>query len=858
MKNSYLRNSGLNRVVPFLAILILVVLGVSVFLLMRLLPDWGGSTTRGPVAIHLVNEFKPENVEGTPQETVTMPPRVEWRFDGSTPSPSGDANPATLGWQAGPGVADLQVRDGRLMGRSTSDHSIIYVERTVGLDDPHQICAFEIRMRVSAGAKLTVTSRSSEKLDLEAIAESAKEGRGFLPAVPISTDNEMHTYTVRTRFPRWSSDIRHVLIRPTDVQGATFEIEFVRPLSRKEYFASNSPVVSWQGLKAIFHQTLVAKTAEVIRFPLSLPDRPWLDLALGTIEDGPVTFQVKIRPAGGRAEDALLLARTITTPRRWEPVQVDLSDYATEDVILSLSLAAEKEGSLGFWGSPVIRNSGAIPPPAISDNDAFSRETPQGVILIWADALRWDHLKAYGYSRETAPVLSRMAAEGALFHDCLSQATWTLLSTSSLLSSRYVTTHGVVDKFRDVLPVTATILPEVFHDAGYATLSFASNWFIGRYFNMHQGFDESHEFDSRPKPSDSMRSTKTARDYVDRLLPWLEAHREVPFFVFLHVYDPHAPYESYPPYDTLWADPSRKKEHEEYTERATEFIANPKRKEREIPFQEDFEKAGIDPDDFISLSKDWYDGSIRGMDAEIGRIFERLKDLGLDEKTLVILTSDHGEEFFDHGKVGHGISGVYSELTHVPLIIRWPGLVPEGVEIFETVRTIDLMPTILELCRLPLPEGMQGQSLLPLLAAAKQTSGKSTAAGNVAAATGQWRNEPAVSEFLWSERDKKTYPEALAEFGGSCYAMILDGWKLIHNIQPIEGHPEYELYDHRKDPLDQVNLADNRPEIVERLAQELKAWKEKAAAARLTPDSEMEKKLTPEQLQHLRSLGYIR
>ncbi|MCH8121022.1 MAG: hypothetical protein IIC00_15015, partial [Planctomycetes bacterium] len=213
MKNTYMRNSGLNRVVPGLAIPLLVALGVSVFLLTPLLrTDRGGSTTRGPVAIHLVNEFKPEFVEGTPQEAITMPPRTEWRFDGSAPSPSGETDSATLGWQAGPDVNDLQVRDGRLVGRSTSDCPIIYAERTSGLDDPHQICAFEIRMRVSAGAELAITYRSSEKLDLEKITDAAKEGHGFFTAAPIATDNEMHTYTIRLRFPESSSDIRHVLI----------------------------------------------------------------------------------------------------------------------------------------------------------------------------------------------------------------------------------------------------------------------------------------------------------------------------------------------------------------------------------------------------------------------------------------------------------------------------------------------------------------------------------------------------------------------------------------------------------------------------------------------------------------------
>jgi arylsulfatase A-like enzyme len=693
-------------------------------------------------------------------------------------------------------------------------------------------------MRVSAGENLSIKWSTSEKLSLERRFNQIK--RDSVPVMtPIVADNEMKTYIIRGHDIE-EETIRHVLIRPTDVNEATFEIESIRLIFHKEYLASIPAGAIWQGLSNIYRQTLVAKTPEVIQFPLILPDRPWLDFAIGTIEDGPVTFHVKIRPADGPTEGIALLKRTITTPNRWEPVQVDLSDYAGEEVSLSLSLAAKKEGTMGFWGSAVIRNSGVIPPPAVSDSDAFSKETPQGVILIWADALRWDHLNVYGYSRETAPVLSRMAAEGAVFHDCVSQAPWTLPSTSSLLTSLYVTTHGV--NFRNGrLPVTATTMPEVFHDAGYATLSFSSIGFTGRIFNMHQGFDESHEAESLDwaKPN----SNKTAREYVNRLLGWLEAHREVPFFVFLHVYDPHAPYEPYPPYDTLWADPARKNEHETYVERVGRR-----------PTLKQLEEAGIEPDDFISLKKDWYDGSIRAMDTEIGRLFERLEELGLDEKTLVIFMSDHGDEFLDHGKMGHATT-VYSEVTHVPLIVKWPGVVPEGAEVFETIRTIDLMPTILELCRLPLPEGMQGQSLVPLLAAAKRASDESIVMSdrNAAFRTVQWRNEPAVSENLVPEREKRRNPERR-----DSYAIISDGWKLIHNIQPIEGHPEYELYDHRKDPLDQVNLADKHPEIVERLTKELKAWKEKAAAARLTPDSELEKKLNSEDLKRLRSLGYIR
>jgi len=217
MKNVYLRNSVLNRFVPLFAILLLVVLGVSVFLLTRLRTGRGGSTGRGPVAIHLVDEFNPENVEGTPQETVAMPPRAEWRFDGSTLSPSGDTGSATLGWQAGPDVNDFQVRDGRLLGRSTSDCPIIYAERTVGLDEPDLLHA--------------MTWSDDEKLDLERKVGKIKRG-AVSATTPIVANNEMKTYIIRRT---WGGAIRHVLIRPTDVEGATFEIEFVRLIFRKEY-----------------------------------------------------------------------------------------------------------------------------------------------------------------------------------------------------------------------------------------------------------------------------------------------------------------------------------------------------------------------------------------------------------------------------------------------------------------------------------------------------------------------------------------------------------------------------------------------------------------------------------------------
>jgi len=652
--------------------------------------------------IHLVEHLDSAVIE-SPAFQNAIPPAFEWKFGGSVPMADGsDANP-TRGWRAGYGVMDLELQAGGLVGRTTSDWPIIHADFSSEPENRDHICAVEIRMHVSQGARLAISIRSSDELDMDQIAGEAKKGLGHWLIEPLVESSEAGTYSLRTRFPVRSSDIKHVLISPSDVKGATFRIESVRVLSRRGYFASHPPQVSWQGLKAIFHRTIVTKASDVVRMTLNLPERPWLDLALGTIEDGPITFQVGVRPAAGSDEEVALLAYTPSTSHCWEPVQLDLSEYAGKKVSISMSLKSEMQGAVGFWGSPVIRNSGARPLTAAGDGTDFSKATPQGVILIWIDTLRWDHLDVYGHSRETAPVLGRMAAEGVLFNDCITPANWTLPSTASLLTSQHVTSHGLMDGSPagyDWLPSATTTMAEVFRDAGYATISFSSVWFVGRYFNMHQGFDESHEFDSLDWTQPNW--SKSAREYVGRLAPWLQVHREVPFFVFLHVFDPHAPYESYPPYGTLWVDPGRKAEHESAFEKAKAYIEDPERIGGRVLFRKELVDAGIDPDNYVSVPKDWYDGSIRGLDTEIGKLLEQLERLGLDGKTLIVVSSDHGEQFFEHGGMGHGYT-VYSEETHVPLIFRWPGVIPESVEVNETVRTIDLMPTILELCRLPLP-----------------------------------------------------------------------------------------------------------------------------------------------------------
>ena len=218
--------------------------------------------------------------------------------------------------------------------------------------------------------------------------------------------------------------------------------------------------------------------------PLQLPERPWLDLGIGTPEDGPVTFSVQVIDG---SSTHLLLQRTLTTPHRWESVPLDLSEYAGREIALSLSLSAAEDGRLGFWGSPAVRSRHRQSAQATSGSEA-----PQGVILIVADTLRSDHLSLHGYGRETAPFLTKMASKGAFFKNSISQGTWTKVSVPSIMTSLYATSHRVLD-FPDRLSATATTLAEVFREAGYATVAYSSILFTGKFTNLHQGYEELHE-----------------------------------------------------------------------------------------------------------------------------------------------------------------------------------------------------------------------------------------------------------------------------------------------------------------------------------------------------------------------------
>jgi arylsulfatase A-like enzyme len=718
-------------------------------------------------------------------------------------------------------VSDLAVRDGMLVGRTTTDFPIVRIERTTGLENPDQLHAVEVRLRVSAGANLAVATRPAGAVDLK-LEPSIGARIPWNFTTPVMAGKDVQTYVITPGAPVSGGRVRYVLIRPSDTAGAEFAIESVRLIFRREHLGDVPSGVSWQGLRDIFRETLVTRSPESVRFQVTLPSRPMLDLAVGTPEDEPVTFKVAVRRGD---KDEAVLTQTVTTAHRWERREVDLAPFAGESVSLSLSAAAARPGTLAFWGAPVVRQRVA--------RDAAAGGPPQGVILVHLDTLRRDHLDVYGYERPTAPILRGLAGEGVLFQRAITQTTWTKAETPSILTSLYATTHGV-HQIPDRLPASATTIAEVYRQGGYATLSYSSAPFTGQLTNLHQGFEELHEVEStvgRAGP----RGAKTAREYVDRLVDWLGDHRDVPFFVYLHFMDPHPPYEPNRPFDTMWADPKGRDEYLRQMEALKTAVKEAFLAQRGMATRDEMVKAGLDPEAYIRYSKDWYDGSIRGMDTEIGRLVDRLRELGLGDRSVLAFFADHGEEFHDHGRMWHGQS-VYGEMINVPLIFWGPGRIPKGVKVEGRVELLDVMPTLLDLSGLPPPPAMQGRSMRPLLASGGGSGGT---------------QRPVIAEK--QPMGGTDFPSA-----SQSYTIIDANWKLIHNVARPAEKPEFELFDAEKDPLDQKNVAAEHPDVVDRLAKTLDSWHKMATAAKLKPDTELTKGMTREQLEQLRSLGYIK
>lgn len=293
------------------------------------------------------------------------------------------------------------------------------------------------------------------------------------------------------------------------------------------------------------------------------------------------------------------------------------------------------------------------------------------VILITLDTTRADHIACYGYPDVKTPALDALAARGILFEQAATAAPLTLPAHCSIMTGTYPTYHGVRVNGNTALSDKQTTLAEILVAQGYQTGAFIGAFVLDGRWGLNQGFEHyDDQFDLKKyKHLDLGEVQRPGQEVMDAALAWLDSHKANPFFAWIHLYDPHAPYEPPEPY------------YSEYVRRG---------------------RVGL------------YDGEIASMDGQIGRCIAWLESNGLDDDTIIVLIGDHGEGLGSHGEGTHGYF-IYDYAAHVPFIVATPLPGTRGVRVSSQVRSVDVFPTILGLLGLESRAAVQGRSAVPLM-----------------------------------------------------------------------------------------------------------------------------------------------
>jgi arylsulfatase A-like enzyme len=418
------------------------------------------------------------------------------------------------------------------------------------------------------------------------------------------------------------------------------------------------------------------------------------------------------------------------------------------------------------------------------------------VVLIVIDTLRRDHVGAYGYERPITPTLDALAARGVAL-DGIAPTSWTKPSTASILTGLHPLRHGATRRI-DPLPPSVPTLAERLNAFGFHSVGVSANRFVSRDFGFERGFDTFAFEDVRPDGSLPEAMTVVSRFERDN-----GALRE-PFFAYLHLVDPHAPYA---PRQT-WDGKPRRPDQPIVTMAAL-----------------DATHFGRRPPALLALARDLYDGEIRDADDGVSAVLDDLRRRGLLERTLVVVASDHGEEFEEHGRMSHG-QQLHRESVDVPLIFSGPGVTPRG-HVPIRVSLMDIVPTILALAGAPPLRDSDGLDLRPLLVGSEIA--------------------PALAE--------RSFLLHLDMSDGASLGWMEKRYKMLLGQRPYHK----ELFDIGRDPAEQASLWDDALEpgpaevargMADRLAETYNTLSDEAPARVIRP-------LRLDEEQGLQAMGYV-
>ncbi len=439
-----------------------------------------------------------------------------------------------------------------------------------------------------------------------------------------------------------------------------------------------------------------------------------------------------------------------------------------------------------------------------NDKTTGFRSDIQNVILIVIDTLAANNLSFMGYDRKTSPFQDRLAERSVVFNRAYTPRALTLPSFASLFSGIHTIRNKVRENWEDV-PNDLHLLPEEFQKAGFITAGITAAKPIASKYGISGGFD--YYLDTSEPQIHASEVVSLVADFLDaepeeRTVSW--SGTDKPLFLFVHFFDPHTPYSPDPDVLAEFADP-------DYNGRVDGSL--------EVFKQHNTYEIEFNEQD-IQHTRDLYDAEIRTLDDYIKELFDLLDEKGLMQNSLIIITADHGENLNEHHAIGHGQP--YEIGLHIPLIFLFPNDLGAGTRIDATVQNMDILPTAMDIIGIPIPEGIDGGSLLPFI---EDPSNKENRIRDYALACG----------FYNSENDQGVY----SIFNGR-YRLLKDiGWSETSL-----------LYDVIVDPHEENDLASENPELVQYLEDIITVM-----AAGFEPPDITE--IDPERREMLESLGYI-
>lgn len=498
---------------------------------------------------------------------------------------------------------------------------------------------------------------------------------------------------------------------------------------------------------------LAPRERPITRFVSAPPNaRLLFDYGLRGHPPGRLCFKVRAAPATGQPLDLFAHCLEPHEANRWISASADLAALAGRRVQLGFEIAGDPGDTMPVWGNPEI-----VPPAA---------QQPPNVVLISIDTLRADRLSLYGYRRPTSPQLDRWARDRAvIFDQAIAPAPWTVPSHVSMLTGLSPLRHGV--NYDQAAPLDLTTIAEVLRTIGYNTLAVTGGGFLAPWTGLSQGFDRYAYWRERG----GKRGEAELANNVDLARQWLRAVSRKPFFLFFHTYEVHSPYLPRSPFFSRFNESGLPLPASEANVSGNGPAADAGfvltktaiwgRSSAERPFGD-----GAVPREELPLLDALYDSGVAYMDQEIGRLLETLRELGLDRRTVVILTSDHGEALGENGLGGHAY--LLDINLRVPLLLALPDGRQAGKHVGAQVQSLDIVPTVLDALGIPPPGSVEGRSLLPLLSA-----------------------QPAPGRVAWSYAASSNHGIALRLDRGPKYLFNNSAWL------PVQGQERLFQFDEK-------------------------------------------------------------